>query len=336
MVSTTDSKVIIPARSEFWGHCSNLQVWAEKSYDTCFLHSSLAFPLLKKLAEVGDPLAKKVFKDEILKRINMGDDKAILFLLKNNYLDYFTNDELSYIYKDIVLKFESSELLLHFLKTLSFREILSDIDKHYKSAVINKLMKSDFKEKKRILLHHIGVLNESDLEMLIKKFKCINAKTGQENQRFRVLNILVSHMQSQYGEVFEFSNLELVQTLLVEKEQSIFLEIVNSSIYPYIKLNFETDEVRRRSWEEKLYYEFFEGYVNSIELYCDISNSKRFYEDLEKICNFQRLRHISILFFCGYKYNLVKNRLLSLRFAKKIKIYEFFKNINFPTINELK
>ncbi len=52
---------ILPIK-EFWGHCSNLQAWAEYGYDTRLLHPNLAFPLLEKLATVGDPIAKKVFK----------------------------------------------------------------------------------------------------------------------------------------------------------------------------------------------------------------------------------------------------------------------------------
>lgn len=60
-------KIEIPPEVEFWGHCSNLQVWYEYNYDTRLIHSNLAFPLLKKLAEVSDPLAKKVFKAELIK-----------------------------------------------------------------------------------------------------------------------------------------------------------------------------------------------------------------------------------------------------------------------------
>ena len=33
----------IPPETEFWGHCSNLQVWAENGYDTRLLHRNLAF-----------------------------------------------------------------------------------------------------------------------------------------------------------------------------------------------------------------------------------------------------------------------------------------------------
>ena len=51
----------------------NLQVWAEMNYDTRILHRNLAFPLLKKLAQVGDPIAKKALKDEIAKRFLSGN-----------------------------------------------------------------------------------------------------------------------------------------------------------------------------------------------------------------------------------------------------------------------
>ena len=37
----------IDPETEFWGHCSNLEAWAENNYDTRFLHRNLAFPLLK-------------------------------------------------------------------------------------------------------------------------------------------------------------------------------------------------------------------------------------------------------------------------------------------------
>lgn len=46
---TVPQKAPITPEAEFWGHCSNLQVWAENDYDTRLLHSNLSFPLLKKL-----------------------------------------------------------------------------------------------------------------------------------------------------------------------------------------------------------------------------------------------------------------------------------------------
>jgi len=87
-------KIIMSPETEFWGHCSNLQVWYEHNYDTRFLHSNLAFPLLKELTNAGDPLAKIVFKEEIVKRLKKGYGSTFLYLLDNGYHNYFIREEL--------------------------------------------------------------------------------------------------------------------------------------------------------------------------------------------------------------------------------------------------
>lgn len=63
----------IDPKTKFWANCSNLQVWYENEYNTKLLHRKISFPLLKKLTEVGDELAKNVFKKEIAKRFNKGN-----------------------------------------------------------------------------------------------------------------------------------------------------------------------------------------------------------------------------------------------------------------------
>ncbi len=79
----------------FWGHCSNLQVWTEHNYDTRLLHRNIAFPLLKKLTELGDPIAKRVFKEEIAKRYASGYPSVVEYLRVEGYLDYLTDDEMA-------------------------------------------------------------------------------------------------------------------------------------------------------------------------------------------------------------------------------------------------
>ncbi len=78
----------------FWGHCSNIQAWAEHGYDTRLLHRNLAFPLLKKLTEAGDPMALKVFKEEIAKRYSSGIPSVRTFLSEEGYLRFLSPDEL--------------------------------------------------------------------------------------------------------------------------------------------------------------------------------------------------------------------------------------------------
>jgi hypothetical protein len=87
----------IDPETEFWGHCSNLQIWYENDYDTQLLHSNLAFPLLKHLTDCGDPLAKKVFKEEIAKRIESGYLPVVLYLIEEKYLRYLSSEELSVV-----------------------------------------------------------------------------------------------------------------------------------------------------------------------------------------------------------------------------------------------
>jgi len=79
---------------EFWGHCSNLQAWAEHDYNTRLLHSNLAFPLLGTLANEGDQIAKKYFKEEIAKRLESGDDKVKGYLIGEGYIEYLEHEEL--------------------------------------------------------------------------------------------------------------------------------------------------------------------------------------------------------------------------------------------------
>lgn len=96
------SKISIHPETEFWGHCSNLQVWAECNYNPCLLHSNLAFTLLKELTDVGDPIAKKVFKEEVILRFESFNPSTQLNLIENGDLKYFSEEEKNKIYKLIL------------------------------------------------------------------------------------------------------------------------------------------------------------------------------------------------------------------------------------------
>ncbi|MFX1488733.1 MAG: hypothetical protein ACFFBI_06265 [Promethearchaeota archaeon] len=88
--------------TEFWGHCSNIQAWAENNYDTRILHRTLAFPLLKKLTDCGDPIAKRVFKEEIAKRFESGHSTVVQYLIQNRYLEYLDNAEILVVITNIL------------------------------------------------------------------------------------------------------------------------------------------------------------------------------------------------------------------------------------------
>jgi len=97
-------KYDITPETEFWGHCSNIQAWAENDYNTCILHRNLAFPLLRKLAEAGDVKAKRVYKDEIAVRFSSGHTTVMLYLLNQGYLKALNKEEIDTLMEDLDMK----------------------------------------------------------------------------------------------------------------------------------------------------------------------------------------------------------------------------------------
>ncbi|TFF97066.1 MAG: hypothetical protein EU541_08680, partial [Promethearchaeota archaeon] len=97
--SYTPEDLGITEKEIFWGHCSNLQAWAESGYDTRLLHSNLAFPLLKKLTESGDIQASRVFKEEIVSRFLKGSTLTRQYLCEENYIQLLQEEELTAIMK---------------------------------------------------------------------------------------------------------------------------------------------------------------------------------------------------------------------------------------------
>ena len=93
-------KYNISPETVFWGHCSNIQAWHENKYDTRILHRNLAFSLLEALIKNGDPLAKKVLKEEIAQRLESGYPSVVLYLIQQDYLKYLNQEELNTIFEN--------------------------------------------------------------------------------------------------------------------------------------------------------------------------------------------------------------------------------------------
>jgi hypothetical protein len=100
-IDRSSEQMSIPPEIEFWGHCSNLQVWYENKYNTQLIHRNLAFPLLRKLQGVGDRQASKVFKEEIAKRFVEGNETVRQFLHTQGYLKYLNNEEFCSLLNDM-------------------------------------------------------------------------------------------------------------------------------------------------------------------------------------------------------------------------------------------
>jgi hypothetical protein len=119
--------------TEFFAHCSNMEAWVKHEYNTALLDMRLAFPLLKKLTELGDPLAKGVFKEEVARRVNTGYEPVIRYLLHNGYMKDFTEEEVAPL-KEAIKSLSEFKIgntnLANFLVKNKLGEIIKEIHLH--------------------------------------------------------------------------------------------------------------------------------------------------------------------------------------------------------------
>jgi len=130
------SKFHIAPTQEFFAHCSNLQAWVENKYDTRILHRNLAFPLLKELTKAGDPMARRVFKEEIAKSFLSGAKNVIQFLLAEGYLEFLGREEISFIFRSLVeedIEIDPGSMLMLFNYALD-NQSLVDMDYIFKGS----------------------------------------------------------------------------------------------------------------------------------------------------------------------------------------------------------
>jgi Leucine-rich repeat (LRR) protein len=143
-------KFKIPPDVEFWGHCSNLQVWAEMSYDTRILHRNIAFPLLRELYFVGDPIAKQVFTEQVVKRLESWEPVVVQYLWNQGYLDELEHKMLftglSRAFKDERLFLKNLNLFFALVKNLSYTEIYA-LNGEPLSLVISRILEDKTKKK---------------------------------------------------------------------------------------------------------------------------------------------------------------------------------------------
>ena len=134
-IETNEDFSLLSPEEEFWGHCSNLQVWAEHDYNTRLLKANLSFPLLEALAKAGDSKANVRLKEEIIERINSGYEPVIEYLFMENYLEYLTNEELFFN----ILNSKESEVLLYLQKKIGIEfKLVPNFEIELEDKIINK------------------------------------------------------------------------------------------------------------------------------------------------------------------------------------------------------
>ncbi|MFX0075992.1 MAG: leucine-rich repeat domain-containing protein [Candidatus Hermodarchaeota archaeon] len=193
------SEVSIPPEMEFWGHCSNLQVWYENNYNSRLLDRNLSFPLLKKLNEVGDTQARIALKTEIMERVT--DNRVGMFnwFLEEGYFRMFDEDELRSLFLNSI-DYESIYLLEECLKN----NFIMRIDTDYPNNVY-------VVENGKIIIIRIYLENNNDeileLPACIGQFSHLKVLELQQNS-FNVLPTSICNLTSLEVLILSANNLK--------------------------------------------------------------------------------------------------------------------------------
>lgn len=230
----------LSSEEEFWGHCSNIQVWYENNYDTRLLHSNLAFPLLRKLAEVGDISAKEVYKEEIAKRFSCKSFNVKKYLISENYLDCFTSEEIITLLNDII----------------DFLKDKKDEDKRLEELTI-------------FVILGLKYLNKNDYEILYQKLRSVfynerEIKYGKNSYSF--LQIVLERTLDKY-----FVCKLLLEHLNKEEIEIIIKGYLNELNFNQREFNYEefeyfnaVNEMEVDAWYRAQFYEFKNKIVTNL------------------------------------------------------------------------
>ncbi|KKK78189.1 hypothetical protein LCGC14_2846060, partial [marine sediment metagenome] len=249
----------ISAEVEFWGHCSNLQVWVESNYDTRLIHSNLAFPLLRKLTGIGDIMAKRVFTEEIAKRFQNGSPQVITYLVKENYLDLLNKEDRTELLKEkyvsLLNEFGEFDLKANykvFYELIKFPEFI----KINFTNFLNQINKLNNIKKDQVFLRFIKTFRETKL--IRDKFKdilnwIVDLKPEEHYYNFlslinniretelsenisAVLNVM-DKIDNVYGITYIFSN--FIKEIEIEVLKENFVEILNGFDRLNLNENYE-------------------------------------------------------------------------------------------------
>ncbi len=224
----------------------NLQAWVENNYDTSLLHSNLAFPLLKKLTEIGDSKGKTIFKQEIIKRLESGYSPVAQFLFSGGYFDYLSQEEflpilLSWsnpIFEHTILnKYEDikdREKVLNIILTREEARSILDLEKTLKTKLLlsnNQSTPQSFYIRNK----HVFRINLENLYLQNLPREILNL-SYLEN-----LDLSNNNFTQFPTSITRLAHLRMINLALNRIDYKIRNEIVDK--YPQYKVNFFSDEL---------------------------------------------------------------------------------------------
>jgi len=196
--------------NQFQDQCLSLQEWAKNKYDTRLLHRVIAFPLLRKLVQIGDPIAKQVFKGEIEKRFTGGHVPSIIYLIQAGYLKIFNEEEINNLYDKI---------------NLTVNDDTSDSEEFFSN--MEKLTKLGVKSALKALR---GIKDNSEEGKFLASTENLKTKLGDSGLKFRSListlnlnelkKICKEHKITGYSRYSKGELIEKISTSLSQEELS--------------------------------------------------------------------------------------------------------------------
>jgi len=214
----------ITPEQEFWGHCSNIQAWVENDYDTRILMRNISFPLLRELTKVGDPKAKRVYKEEIALRLESGYPSVVQYLLTQRYLQVFTTEEFQSILEatPIIKNLSSNHRLLFYFFTSCLR--------YFPNLVED------------ILLQLLKLPNGK--EILISSLK------KSETSPWRGGHLLYRKYRNLFPSILYQLRTHL-EHLILRYEENLGEDIIDCIHFINESLEFQTDVSHYRTWNAK-------------------------------------------------------------------------------------
>ena len=301
---------IIPPETEFWGHCSNIQAWVDNEYNTRILHRNLAFPLLKALADVGDPMAKKKFKEEIAMRYATGHPTVIRFLTQNGYLYYLSEDEFESMLLDIDFPSidEYTRKITPLLSNLKDSDSIIDI----KAITTRFSSKFRFKFKYLILLKVVekipDPLRQNFVELIYSKYK--------NNRSFPLLKFMNK----------AYNNFENLDVKLIKYHEELVGIILDAKINIKNKMIDNIREIKGIEENADLIEEIdlSNNRISKIDGLKKLKNLKRLYlknNYIEKIEGLEELENLELLDLSGnVNIQEIPDSLNNLHQLKKLKL----------------
>ena len=224
----------LDAREEFVKYCSMLQKWADNDYNVKYMNYALTFPILRRLVELEDLLAQKVFLPQIKTIINLGNIEVLQFLVLDNFLEAFSKEDLITIFND-----PSSELKNHLEKALDIEDLHSKI-----FPIIKKLIDLNISWAQAYFTHYQEKLKNILIKQLYNEEKDDRHRTASYFRYFEEQFENKEYSQVVYGLHMEdvvITNLNRIYETALElyqKEQSSDLgQIVSDTIKDLIALD---------------------------------------------------------------------------------------------------